>query len=149
MFEAVPLRRIVRDLLDSPPREMKDMFDRSFEYYPRLRVTRRFCPCVSVSETEKEPIVKADIPGIEPKDIDIVLSDGMITIKGEKKEEKGVESEEYRRMERCYRSFTRNVRLPYEVKEKEVKAEYENGVLTIRLPRTETIKGKHIEINTN
>ena len=149
MFELIPWRRAERDVFDLLRSEFEDMWDPFFGHWPRLRLTERFCPCVDVSETEKDMIIKAEIPGIDAKDIDITLKDGLLSIKGEKKQEKEEKDEHYRRTERYYGSFTRNLRLPYEVEEDKIKADYKEGVLTIKVPKTEKAKEKHIKISIN
>jgi len=149
MFELIPWRRTERDVFDLLRSEFEDMWDPFFGHWPRLRLTERFCPCVDVSETEKELVVKAEIPGMDAKDVDITLENRVLSIKGEKKQEKEEKDEHYRRTERCYGSFTKNLRLPYEVEQDKIKADYKDGVLTIKLPKTEKAKEKHIKISTN
>lgn len=149
MFDLVPWRRTKRDLLDVFRTDFDEMFNRFFVDFPRLRLVDGVYPYVDISETDKELIVKAEIPGMDPKDIDITLRDGMLSIKGERKQEKEDKGEHYRRIERCYGSFTRNLRLPYEVSENKVKAECKDGILTIKLPKTGKSKEKHIKISTN
>jgi len=149
MFELVPWKRGNRDLLDLFQTDIDDMFDRFFGYFPRLHLTEALSPCVDVSETEKDLVVKAEIPGMDAKDINITLRDGLLSIKGEKKQEKEEKKEHYHRMERCYGSFTRNLRLPYGVEQDKIKADYKDGVLTIKLPKTEKAKEKHIKISVN
>jgi HSP20 family protein len=101
-----------------------------------------------VSESDKELIIKAEIPGMDKKDINITVSDGMLTIKGEKKHEKKEENEHYHRVERRYGAFSRTVRLPREVKAAKVDATYKDGVLSIKLPKSEAAKPKKIEVKS-
>jgi HSP20 family protein len=107
-----------------------------------------FTPAFDVSETEKELIIKAEVPGIDKKDININLSDGLLTIKGEKKHEKEEESENYHRVERRYGTFSRTVRLPFEVEVDKVDATYKDGVLKITVPKSEAAKPRKIEIKS-
>ena len=124
-----------------------DFFDRFFEDFalPRLFSEEpALTPAFDVSETEKELIVKAEVPGMDKKDIHINLSDGLLTIKGEKKQEK--KNENYHSVERRYGMFSRTIRLPFEVEADKVDATYKDGVLKVTLPKSEAAKPKKIEI---
>jgi len=103
-------------------------------------------PAVDVSETEDKITVKAEIPGMEAKDIDISMSGDTLTIKGEKKTEKEEKEENYHLVERSYGSFRRAMKLPASVDADKVEATYKNGVLTVILPKKEEVKPKAIEI---
>jgi HSP20 family protein len=103
-------------------------------------------PSLDITETKNEVVVKAELPGMDPKDIDISLSDGMLTIKGEKKQEREEKEENYHLVERSYGSFTRSVALPKEVKHDKISASYKNGVLKIVLPKSEEAKQKEVKI---
>jgi len=129
-------------------REMDRLWDSFFEGKPRRRGEERveWLPSLDVSETKNEIVVKAEIPGIDPKDIDISLADGVLTIKGEKKQEKEEKDENYHLIERSYGSFTRSVQLPKEVKSDKISASYKNGLLRVTLPKSEETKKKEIKI---
>ena len=86
------------------------------------------------------------MPGLDPKDIDISLSDGLLTIKGEKKQEREEKEENYHLVERSYGSFARSVRLPGETQSDKISASYKNGVLKVTLPKSEEAKKKEIKI---
>jgi len=101
---------------------------------------------VDVYETEKEVVVKAALPGIKPEEIDVSVSDNAITIKGEARHEEKVERENYYRQEIRYGAFCRIVPLPAPVRAEEADAEYKDGVLTIRLPKTEEARPKSIKV---
>lgn len=103
-------------------------------------------PTLDISETKDDLVIKAEVPGLEPKDIDISLSDGILTIKGEKKEEREEKEEDYYLMERCYGSFARSIQLPKRVQSDKIQATYKNGVLKIVLPKSEEAKKKEIKI---
>ncbi|MFQ5688411.1 MAG: Hsp20/alpha crystallin family protein [Candidatus Scalindua sp.] len=105
-------------------------------------------PSIDIAETDNDIIVKAEIPGVDPKDIDISIVDDTLTIKGEKKEEKEDKSKSYHRVERSYGSFTRRVALPAHVKIDEVEAKDHQGVLEITLPKMEKAKTKKITVKT-
>ena len=103
-------------------------------------------PSVDVSETADKIVVKAEIPGIDSKDIDISLSGDVLTIKGEKKSEREEKEENYHLVERSYGSFTRSLRLPVGVEADKIEASYKQGVLTVTCPKKEEVKAKPIEI---
>jgi len=103
-------------------------------------------PSLDVAETKNELVVKAEAPGLDPKDIDISLSDGLLTIKGEKRQEKEEKEANYHLVERSYGSFIRSVQLPREVQSDKISASYKNGILKITLPKSEEAKKKEIKI---
>jgi HSP20 family protein len=103
-------------------------------------------PSVDVSETKNDIVVKAKLPGMDPKDIGITLSDGHLMIKGEKKHQKEEKNEDYHFVERSYGSFVRAVHLPKEVKHDKINASYKNGVLKIVLPKSEEANTKEKKI---
>jgi HSP20 family protein len=99
-------------------------------------------PTVDIFEEDGDVIVKAELPGMEKKDIDVKLTDNTITISGEKKKEEKVEKKDFYRMERSYGSFTRSFGLPSEVQTDKAKAQFKNGILEVRVPKTEEAKMK-------
>jgi HSP20 family protein len=131
-------------------REMDRLWDEFFG--PGRRAFRplepEWAPAIDVSETADKVVVKAEVPGIEAKDIDISLSGDILTIKGEKKSERQEKKENYHLVERSYGSFSRSLKLPVGVKVDKVEAKYEKGVLTITCPKKEEVKPKAIEIKT-
>ena len=98
------------------------------------------------SATQDAVMVKAEVPGMDPKDIQISLQEQLLTIKGEKQMEKEEKEERYYRMERTYGAFTRSVRLPVAVDGGKVSASFKNGLLTVTLPKTPAAKGTTIPI---
>ncbi|MEZ0170811.1 Hsp20/alpha crystallin family protein [Microvirga sp. TS319] len=92
---------------------------------------------MNVSETDKEIRVTAELPGVAEKDIDVSLDDDVLTIRGEKKFERKNDKENFHFVERSYGTFQRSVRLPYRVDPEQVQASFENGVLTVTVPKTE------------
>jgi HSP20 family protein len=129
-------------------RDMDRLWDSFFEGAPRRRGEERgeWLPSLDVSETKNELVVKVEVPGMEGKDIDISLSDGVLIIKGEKKQEKEEKEADYHLIERSYGSFVRSVRLPKEVQGDKINASYKDGVLRITLPKSEEAKRKEIKI---
>ena len=103
-------------------------------------------PAVDVAETGDKVTVKAEIPGMEAKDIEISMVGDTLTIKGEKKAEREEKDENYHMVERSYGSFSRAMKLPVAVDADKVEATYKNGVLTVVLPKKEEVKPKAIEI---
>lgn len=146
MFDLIPWRE--RKELSQLRREMDNLFDRFFEGWPFRLGAREgeWAPSLDISETQKDLLVKVEVPGIDPKDIDISLHGDMLTIKGERKQEKEEKDENFHRIERSYGVFSRSIRLPVEVEGDKVKATYKNGVLKITLPKVKEAASKKIEV---
>ena len=106
-----------------------------------------WAPAVDIYETEHELVVKADLPEIDPKDLDIRVENNILTIRGERKFEKKVNENNYLRIERAYGSFARSFALANTVDAEAIKAEYQNGVLTLVIPKREEAKPKQIKVN--
>ena len=104
---------------------------------------------MDILETENELVLKADVPGVEMKDIDIQLENGTLTIKGERKFEKDENNKGFHRLERSYGSFVRYFTVPDTVDPEKVKAEYSNGVLTVSLPKKEIAKPRAIKVQVS
>jgi HSP20 family protein len=107
---------------------------------------RDWAPPVDVSETEDSILIKAEIPGLEAKDISVTLLGDRLTIKGEKRKEEERKDEHFHSSERFYGSFERSFRLPASVKADKVEAAFDKGILTVSLPKTEEAKSKEIKI---
>ncbi|WP_447974715.1 Hsp20/alpha crystallin family protein [Nitrospira sp. Kam-Ns4a] len=103
-------------------------------------------PPLDVYEDKDDVVIKAELPGLKKEDIEVSLTDHTITIKGEKKRESEVKDEDYLRCERAYGAFARTVALPCEIKPEAVKASFKDGVLEVRLPKTEAAKKKAITV---
>jgi HSP20 family protein len=99
-------------------------------------------PKTDVVESESEIEISVELPGMEEKDIDVTLSDNVLTIRGEKKSEREEKKKDYHLSERSYGSFSRSLPLPSGVDTEQLKAEFKKGVLTIRLPKTPEAKSK-------
>jgi HSP20 family protein len=108
-----------------------------------------WAPPVDIYETENELVVKADLPDLQDKDIDVRVADNTLTIRGERKFEKGVHEDNYLRIERSYGSFTRSFSLPNTVSSENIRAEYHNGVLTLHMAKREESKPKQIKISVS
>jgi HSP20 family protein len=106
-----------------------------------------WAPAVDIYETEHELVVKADLPDVNPQDLDIHVENNILTIRGERKFENKVKEENYLRMERSYGSFSRTFSLANSVNSEAIKADYQNGVLTLSIPKREEAKPKQIKVN--
>jgi HSP20 family protein len=129
--------------------EMNKLFD-DFFGRPVLRTEwtdSAWNPSVDVSEDKNNVIIKAEMPGMNKEDIKISVQDGVLTFKGEKKQEKEEKDKNYHRIERSYGSFCRSFQLPTSVKSDKIKAGYKDGVLSIALPKAEEVKPKEIPIS--
>ncbi|HYB70881.1 MAG TPA: Hsp20/alpha crystallin family protein [Candidatus Bathyarchaeia archaeon] len=113
------------------------------EEYPAVA---EWAPSMDVSETKDSLIVKVEVPGMDPKDIQISLQENLLTVKGEKQQEQEEKEEHYHRVERTYGMFARTVRLPVTVDGSKVTASFKNGLLTVTLPKTPTSKGTTVPI---
>lgn len=108
----------------------------------------RTVPSVDIAETDTSVEAKVDLPGVKPKEIDIQLNGNVLTVSGERKEEKEQNGKTFHRVERRSGSFSRSFSLPCPVEEDEVVAEFHDGVLTITMPKTEAAKTRKIPVKT-
>ncbi|TAJ25359.1 MAG: Hsp20/alpha crystallin family protein [Nitrospirae bacterium] len=113
--------------------------------WPSRAVSMRL-PALDVYEEKDAVIVKADLPGLSKEDVEVKLTGRTLTIKGEKKKEEEVKEKNYYRRERSYGSFVRSVELPTDVKPDEIKATFHDGVIEVRLPKTEEAKKQSITV---
>ena len=128
-------------------RDMDDLWSRFIgETSPQKRVYGDWYPSVDLSETKDGFIVKAELPGLDGKDVDVSLSGNILTIKGERKKEEEKKDEHHHYVERSYGSFQRSFQLPVEVKSDKIEATFDKGILKITLPKAEEAKKKEIEI---
>ena len=131
---------------------LREAMDRLFEESfvrpvgGRLAPAGMEVPAVDVYQTDDAVVVKSAIPGIKPEDIDISITGDTLTIKGETRVEEEVNEENYIRRERRCGSFYRSLALPLPVVTEKAEAEFENGVLTLTLPKAEEVKPKAIKI---
>lgn len=103
-------------------------------------------PAVDLYEEKDEIVAKVELPGIEKDDLQVNITDHLLTIRGEKKKEEETKEKAYYRSERSYGSFSRAVDLPSEVRVEKARASFKDGVLEIRLPKTEEAKKKEIKV---
>lgn len=151
MLDLVPFRR----RFDVPDifKEMEHMAKNLWEdvRFPELTtdIGVDWAPRIDLTESEESIEVKAELPGLESKDIDISVDRDILVIKGEKKREKEESGKHYHKVERHYGSFYRSLRLPVEVKMEKIDAKFKDGVLTITLPKSEESKKRiaHIKVH--
>jgi len=135
-------------------RQMNRMFDDFFGDLgtPLAHVSgAAFMPRIDVEEKEKEYVLTAELAGVDEKDVDITVADGVLTIKGEKKDEREEKDSRCFVTERSYGSFTRSINLGDSVDADQIDAAYKNGVLTVKLPKVleQVVEPKKIKIKTN
>jgi HSP20 family protein len=130
-------------LQDQINRLFNDVFERPAE---ESNLTS-WAPAVDIFETEHELVVKADLPDIDPKGLDIRVENNILSIRGERKFESKVSQDKYLRVERAYGSFSRSFSLASTVNSEAIKADYQNGVLTLTVPKREEAKPKQIKVN--
>ena len=126
-------------------REMEDMFSR-FPAWPWGERERGWAPAVDLVDHKDELVLRADLPGLDEKDIEVTVQDGNLVIHGERKEETEEKKEDYYYSERTYGVFARTLPLPTGVDADKVKATFKNGVLEVHLPKAKEAKGRRIEI---
>jgi HSP20 family protein len=128
-------------------KEMERLWNRFLGETPFARTfNEMWSPSVDISETKDDFVVKAELPGLEAKDVNVSISGNVLTIKGEKKAEEEEKDEHYHRVERYSGSFQRVFQLPSGVKADKVEASFDKGVLKVTLPKVEEAKKKEIEV---
>lgn len=103
-------------------------------------------PAVDLYEGKEEVVLKAEVPGLSKEELKIDLTDSTLTISGEKKKEEEIKEEDYTYSERAYGSFSRSLHLPCAVKADKVKATFKDGILEVKLPKTEDAKKRHVTV---
>lgn len=129
-------------------RDMERLFGRFWSYLGQdpLPVTLIGLASVDISETKDLVLVRVEIPGLDPDDLEIWVSGDLLTIKGQKRDESSEQRGFYHRVERRFGSFSRSVRLPCKVREEEVKASYNKGVLQIVMPKLMPPKAVKVKV---
>ena len=144
------------NLISWEPFKEADEFFRSFSpslfgRWPRLvgengGTTVEWTPAADISETEKEYLVKAELPGVKREDVKVNLDDGVLTIEGERRQEKEEKGEKTHRVERFYGSFSRSFTLPDNADAQHIRAESKDGILNVHVPKLKMEKTKPVEI---
>jgi HSP20 family protein len=133
--------------LSTPQEQMNRLFDTTFPGQADHSALASWAPAVDIYETENELVLKADLPEVTEKDLDIRIENNLLTIRGERKFEQKVNENNYLRIERSYGAFSRSFGLPNTVNTEAIKAEYNNGVLTVQLPKRAESKPKQVKVN--
>ena len=148
MMKLIPRSSQGTSLINRMQNEMEDVFQRFFgplaeaEFAP----VTRWSPSVDVEETDKNILVKADLPGVDPKDIEITLQNGELTLRGEKKEQREEKGKNFCRCERFSGSFLRTIPLPADADESNVTATTSKGVITVTIPKKPGTQSKKITV---
>ena len=138
-----------------PFADVENMFNRMMprlSRWPRLSleedggVTVEWTPSADISETDKEYLVSADLPGMKKEDVKVTYSDGLLTIQGERKQHKEETTEKFHRVENYYGSFSRAFTLPDNIKADAIRCETKDGVLSVHIPKAEQKKPKEITV---
>jgi len=141
-----------RDLLSLQDR-MNRLFDESARGVSRGReedwATGTWAPAVDIYEQGGDLVLKAELPGVDPKDVDVRIENNVLTLKGERKTDTEVKRDSYHRVERSYGAFTRAFTLPTTVDTTKVKADFKDGLLRVVLPKREESKPKQVQIEVN
>lgn len=141
----------------SPFREMEDLFDRFSRSFGRLPATRGegdretmtvadWAPTVDITESDNEYLIKVELPEVPKREVKVSVHDGVLTIQGERKMEREEKSKKYHRIERAYGKFARSFTLPEDVDETSITASHKDGMLNVRLGKSEQAKPKTIEV---
>jgi HSP20 family protein len=125
------------------------LFNESFRTPREESALTTWAPAVDIYETPNELVVKADLPDVNEKDIDVRVENNLLTIHGERKFEKSVSEENFLRVERTHGAFSRSFSLPNTLNAEAIGAEYKNGVLTVTLPKREESKPRQVKVTVN
>jgi HSP20 family protein len=136
-----------------PLREIEDLFDRYTKAmgWPASRGqelinTGDWTPRVDISETDNEFMIKAEIPEVNKEDVKVSVENGVLTIQGERRQEKEEKGKKFHRVERYYGSFVRSFTLPDNIDATKIKASFKDGMLNVQVPKTEEARPKAIEV---
>ena len=130
----------------TPTRNLFDNFFEGWNVPSLFGEEKTWVPAFDIAETEKDYIITAEVPGIEAKDLDVTFTEGVLTVKGEKKQEKEDKGEDYHHIERHYGSFHRSFRIPGKVQVDKIDSNFKDGVLKLTLPKSEESETKKIEV---
>ena len=127
--------------------QVNRLFETSYRGRGDNSALTTWAPAVDIYETENELVLKADLPDVDEKDLDIQIENNMLTIRGERKFNHEVKEDNYLRIERTYGAFSRSFSLPNTVNAEAIKAEYKNGVLRVELPKRAESKPRQVKVN--
>ena len=126
---------------------VNQLFRDSFAGQGENSALTTWAPSVDIYETENELVIKADLPDVNEKDLDVRIENNILTVRGERKFDSQVPEDKYLRIERVYGSFSRSFSLPTTVDSESIRANYKNGVLTVELPKRAESKPKQVKVN--
>ena len=132
--------------LDSLQSDMNRLFDRFFEGRTGNGTSRRWIPAMDLLETEDHLVLRGDLPGLTEDDIDIEIKDNVLTVSGERRADKEEKGEGYYRVERAFGGFSRSLTLPQGVDADKVEANFDKGVLEVRIPKPAEAKPTRVQI---
>lgn len=140
-------------VMEEMRKEMEGLFDRFLAPMPRMGEssmleTKTWSPSIDIEETDKAFVVKADVPGVEPKDLDVSVKDNVLVLRGEKKEEKEKKEKNFHRVERFSGSFFRAIPMPAETDMEKISATSAKGVVTITIPKKPGVEAKRIPVES-
>ena len=131
-------------------RDMGSLFDHFFSNdFDGLNPREDFCPALDVASEKDAYILSAELPGVKPEDVELQFEKGILTLSGEKKSDHKAEDKDYCRIESSHGKFVRKIRLPEDADSENISAQFENGILKIRVKKAESAKPKSISIETN
>jgi HSP20 family protein len=129
--------------------QVNRLFEGSFPRRADNSALTTWAPAVDIYETENELVVKADLPDVNEKDIDVRVENNTLTVRGERKFQEKSEKDNFLRVERTYGAFSRSFSLPNTVNNEAIQADYKNGVLTVTLPKRAESKPKQVKVNVS
>lgn len=137
-----------------PFRELEDMSTRLHRFFGQTPIRAEeeggffadWAPAMDVEETDKEYLIKADLPAVAKDDVRVGIEDGILTVQGERKHEKEEKGKRFHRMERSYGKFVRRMSVPMDVDQQKVAAEFKDGVLNVHLPKANGAKPPSLEV---
>jgi HSP20 family protein len=127
--------------------QVNRLFETSYRGRGDNSALTTWAPAVDIYETENELVLKADLPEVNERDLDIQIENNMLTIRGERKFDHEVKEDNYLRIERTYGAFSRSFSLPNTVNTEAIKAEYKNGVLRVELPKRAESKPRQVKVS--
>jgi HSP20 family protein len=137
-----------------PARELEEMTDRLSRLVGRpaatgaeeALVTADWAPIVDIQETDKEYLVKAELPEVKKDDVKVTIKDGLLTLEGERRQEKEEKTKKFHRVERSYGKFVRAFSMPEDADDQQVHADFKEGVLNVHIAKSEALKAKAVEV---
>ena len=141
LFDLIPSSRTL-----TPGRNIFDHFFEDWDMPSVFSEKKNWVPAFDITENEKEYIITAELPGIDAKALDVTFTEGILSVKGEKKKETEDKSKDYHRIERCYGSFYRSFRIPGKILVDKVDSSFKDGVLKLTLPKSEESESKKIKV---